>query len=98
MKKLEEPIVVRLIVNGRGLDFDSTANVWQPDDTDLIEELLTTVRATVGIRRVIRGAGGGLCIQCGLQPDAPIHIGGHPTRCHAPVMRAATPEKAGGGR
>jgi len=54
MKKHEEPIVVRLIVKGRGLDFDSTANVWQPDDTDMIEELLTTVRATVGVRRVIR--------------------------------------------
>jgi len=41
---------------------------------------------------------GGLCIQCGLPVDAPIHTGGHPTRCHAPVTRAATPEKAGGGR
>src|SRR5678815_124484 len=25
----------------------------------------------------------GLCLQCGLQPDAPIHTGGHPARCHA---------------
>jgi len=92
----DDPIETRLIVKGPGLDIDVTVMVWERDDTDMIEELLATVRASAGVRRVIRGAGGGLCIQCGLPTDAPIHTGGHPTRCHAPVTRvAAIPEKGG---
>lgn len=33
---------------------------------------------------------GARCRECGLPADAPIHTGGHPTRCHpfAPRVRA----------
>ena len=34
-----------------------------------------------------------LCRECGLPTDAPIHTGGHPTRCHAFAGRGG--EKAG---